>query len=432
MKRVLIGLTAAVSAAAVTLLGGALRSPAGAPLDLPVLRPEVALGVRGGTEDTIANLQARLRAAPDDADGLALLGLAYQQQARETGDAAWLVRSESALRRARALAPGHPTAASGLGSLALSRHRFRDALAFGRAAAAAEPGSARPAGIVVDALVELGRYREAFAELDRLAIRKPGVTAYARVAYARELLGRPRAALEAMLLARDASTAAPESRAWAEVEIGKLYFTMGRPQTAAGHYRAALGLVPGYPSALDALARAEAALARIEPAIRLQRRAVDVAPQPAYVAQLADLLRLAGRRTAAAREERTLAVIERLGAANGVRSELELAKHRADRGTAPAATVALAREARAARPSILGDDTLAWALARAGRCGEARGWSRRALRLGTKDAELLFHRAYIERCLGNGEASRRYLRRALDLNPHFSLVWSETARRWLA
>ena len=430
MTRILIGATAAVLAAAVALLGGALRGPEGAAAELPAIRQEVGLGLRADGGGTVEALQARLRAEPDDADTLALLGFAYQQRARETGDAAWLGRSEQALLRARALAPGHPVAASGLGSLALSRHRFRDALSFGRAAQAAEPGSARHAGVVVDALVELGRYHAAFAELDRLAARKPGLTAYARVAYARELLGRPGDALEAMLLARDAAGASAESRAWAEVEIGKLHFAAGRPAAAASRYRAALALFPGYPSALDALARAEAARGRPERAVALQRRAVAASPQFAYVAQLADLLRLAGRPAEAAREERTLAAIERLGAAGGVRSELEVARRHADRGLDSAGTIALARAARAARPSIHGDDTLAWALARAGRCGEAEEWSRRALRLGTKDAELLFHRAYIERCLGRHDASRRFLARALGLNPHFSLIWSETALRW--
>jgi len=91
--------------------------------------------------------------------------------------------------------------------------------------------------------------------------------------------------------------------------------------------------------------------------------------------------------------------------------------------------VALARRARSERPSIDGDDALAWALARAGRCREARQYSRHALRLGTLDALKFFHRAEIERCLGYVAASRRWARRALSLNPHFSVLWASAARR---
>ena len=56
---------------------------------------------------------------------------------------------------------------------------------------------------------------------------------------------------------------------------------------------------------------------------------------------------------------------------NGVRVDLESAVYRADHRIRPAQTVALARKARADRPSIYGDDALGWALARAGRCDEA-------------------------------------------------------------
>ena len=76
---------------------------------------------------------------------------------------------------------------------------------------------------------------------------------------------------------------------------------------------------------------------------------------------------------------------------------------------------------------------LAWALARNGRCGEALAYSKRSLRLGTKDASLYFHRGMIERCLGHRGGGAALVRRAPSrLNPHFSLVWAPTARRLAA
>src|SRR5207302_1187542 len=87
----------------------------------------------------------------------------------------------------------------------------------------------------------------------------------------------------------------------------------------------------------------------------------------------------------------------------------------------------LGRAGARERPSIDGDDVLAWALARNGRCGEALHYSRLALRLGTKDSAKLFHRAEIERCLGRDP--RPWARRALALNPHFSLLWTPALRR---
>jgi hypothetical protein len=35
----------------------------------------------------------------------------------------------------------------------------------------------------------------------------------------------------------------------------------------------------------------------------------------------------------------------------------------------------------------------------------------------------------IERCLGNTAAARSWFRRALELNPHFSILWAPVARK---
>ena len=116
--------------------------------------------------------------------------------------------------------------------------------------------------------------------------------------------------------------------------------------------------------------------------------------------------------------------------ANGVKTDLETALFDVDHAVRLPGALTLARAARADRPSIDGDDVLAWALARNGRCGGALQFSQRALRLGTLDASKFFHRGMIERCLGNRAAARGWFRRALALNPHFSLLWAPLARRY--
>src|SRR5262249_36996006 len=126
-----------------------------------------------------------------------------------------------------------------------------------------------------------------------------------------------------------------------------------------------------------------------------------------------------------------IGVIRRLLAANGVKTDLETALFDVDHGIDLSGTVTLARRAEVERPSIDGDDVLAWSLARVGRCGEALHWSRAALRLGTQDALKFFHRGATERCLGHQANARAWLRRALALNPNFSLLWAPVARRWL-
>jgi tetratricopeptide (TPR) repeat protein len=434
-KRLLVAAAVAALAAAAALLGGALRDPAAAAPAAALAGAQVTEDFKAGfslnasTASLIADLQSRLRANPDDQRSNVLLGLAYQQRARETGDPSWYPKSEGVLRRALALTSKDDLAVGGLGSLALSRHRFREALMLGRQARDLNPYAARAYGVIGDALVELGRYREAFHVFDRMNELRPSLSAYARVSYGRELIGHTAGAISAMKLAIDAATGAAEPRAWTHVQLGKLYWSHGRLADAEHEYRLALQLFPGYPYALDALAQVLGARGQYRQAIAAEQQAVDAVPLPQYVAALGDLYRVTGRPALAARQYRLIAAIEKLLTANGVKTDLEIALFQVDHGIALRHALARARLGRAERPSIDGDDVLAWALARNGRCAEALPYSRSSLRLGTQDAVKFFHRGMIERCLGHTDAARGWFRRALDLNPHFSLLWAPVARR---
>ncbi len=430
----IVTLAAAVLIAAVAALfggvfgGSASRSAGAAPSGVDTDR--LAAGFAANTPALVLQLQDALRAQPDNVRGLDMLGLAYQQRARETGDPTYYGKSEGVLDRALRFAPNDLLSTSGLGSLALSRHRFHEALALGRRARSLSPTTARNYGVIGDALVELGRYREAFAAFDHMARLRPSLDSYARISYARELRGDYGGAVAAMRLALDAAIGEPEALAWTHVQLGKLYWSRGLVGAAASENRLALKTFRGYPSALDALALAEAAQGHLRRAIALAQRAVDAIPLPQYVTDLGDLLRVDGRVRAAQRQDALIEVIRRLLRANGVKTDLETALFDIDHGVNLSGALALARRAHADRPSIDGDDVLAWALARNGRCAEALRWSRHSLRLGTQDALKFFHRGAIERCLGHTDRASTWFRRALALNPHFSLLWADDARRW--
>ncbi len=436
-------IVAALLAAAVavgSLFGGTLREGGAAGTGAPAATAgatasaaDLALtGIttRGGT-DTRA-LEATVRENPRDVGSLVLLGYAYQQRWRETADSSALPRSEAALRRALALDAKDALAVTGLGSLALIRHEFRSALALGRRAQRLAPSSARPYAVVGDALLELGRYEQAFTAFERMVALKPSVASYSRIAYARELLGDLAGATSAMQLAADAAANQPEPAAWAHVELAKLSLARGRLTAAGRHLAVAVRVLPGYVYAYEQLARLDAARGNLRRAIRHARVAADAVPLPTFVALLADLLERAGNGSSARQQIATVGAIDRLLAANGVRTDVEAVVFDADRRRGLDTLVARAREARAARPSIVGDDALAWALARAGRCAEARAWSQRSFRLGTRDALLFFHRAEIERCAGNRAAARSWARRALGQNPAFSVRWAPVAQRLAA
>ena len=71
---------------------------------------------------------------------------------------------------------------------------------------------------------------------------------------------------------------------------------------------------------------------------------------------------------------------------------------------------------------------LAWALYKSGDHAAAGIAMSKALRLGTRDAGMRFRAGMIEHALGNGDAARRHLEKALELNSRFHHRHPQTAR----
>ena len=424
---------AALVVSVALLLGGALRDsassiPPGPPGRLGGGAEALRAGFSpGDTPAVVRSLQDSVRARPGDAGALGLLGLAYQQRARETGDPAYYTKSEGVLRRALAIEPTNLSATSGLGSLALARHRFREALSLGRRARALSRTTARELGVVGDALAELGRYREAFAAFDRMAALKPSAAAYARISYARELRGDLAGALAAMELAVDAA-AVGEPAAWSRTLTGHLLLTLNRVDEADIRFREALAFVDGYPQALAG--RGDVALARgsAEKAVTHYRRAATGSPIPDLHASLGDLLAGLGRRDEAERSWQRAEELESLFAQHGGRNLLETAEFDLNHDRNVRSALDRARRGQAERPSVEGDHVLAWALYKNGLCAEARRVSLRSFRLGTLDVDGLYHHALIEECLGNEAAAARYRARVVKLDPRY-LSAAPSARR---
>ena len=432
-RRLFIAGTTAALAAAVLALGGAFRQGGSAAAGdvLPVaVAEELQRGFSAGdTQAEIAGLQAELTTNSHNRNALATLGLAYLQRVRETGDASYYPKADGILHQALSQQPNDLIAIAGLGQLALARHEFRRALALGLEAKRVSPTTAGVYGVIGDASLELGRYAQAFAAFNRMAAIKPSVASYARVSYARELLGHTGDAEQAMELAASAAVGEKEAYAWTRVQLGLLELTTGRPRSALLQTRDALRSFPGYAFALDGTAQAEAALGHWQDAIGYEQAAVDRVPLPQYVGFLGDLEGALGRRAAAQRQYALIGVIEKILAANGVRNDLDIALFDVDHGRNLTHALSLARQGYAGRPSIFGDDVLGWALARNGQCRAALRFSNRSLRLGTKDALKLFHRGWIAGCLHHPAEEASFYRRALALNPHFSILWAPLARK---
>ena len=382
------------------------------------------------TAERVRVLEATVRAQPRSAAGHVLLAGALRQRARETGDASELKRAGDLLARALTLAPGDPAALTERGALALSRHDFRAALRDALAARRAAPDVDKPLGVLVDALVELGRYRSAGRALQEMVDRRPDLAAYARVSYFRELHGDLPGALAAMRLAVSAAGGAAENTASVHALLGDLELARGRSVAAARAYRQALSLEPRLAAADAGLGRVLAARGDLPGAIRRLRGVVARLPLTQHVVALGEAELVAGRRAEARRDLALVGVQQRLLAAGGVISDVELALFEADHGS-PARAVELARRAWAAAPSVRSADALGWALTRAGEPVAGVRWARRALRLGSRDAMFLYHAGMAARAAGDRDAARRWLARALERNPRFSPLHAPRAARAL-
>jgi tetratricopeptide (TPR) repeat protein len=393
----------ACTLAVLTLPGGDERAP----------RAAVATGFDGAvrpdasTDAEIERLQAEVRrGAPLEAQ----LAGAYLQKARETGDPGFYVRADGVLSRALARGPEDPAELIEAATLAAGRHDFRGALRLAEQARALQPEAIAPYPVLVDALVELGRYGEAERTLQQFIDRKPSLPAYARVSYFRELHGDLAGAADAMARAVSAGGGARENLAYAQTLLGQLELARGRLAAASRAYRAALASVPGYLPALAGRARLDAARGDLGGAIAAWRKVVTLRPLPEYVIALGEAELAAGRDAAGRSDLALVAVQEKLLADAGVNTDVELAIYEADHGDRSRA-VALAREAWDNAPGVRSADARGWALTRAGRPREGLRWARRALSLGSLDPTFRYHAGI---AAGETPEGRRNLRLALQ------------------
>src|SRR6266700_4119026 len=353
------------------------------------------------TVATVARLQAQLAASPDQPLLLTQLGAAYLTRARETADPTYYAKAAAALQRSERLDGANAQTMTALGLLDLARHDFRAALGWGERAHRLDPAAADPLGVVLDAQVELGRYRDAAATAQAMVDRKPNLASLARVSYVRELLGDPEGALLAMEQAVSAGAGSPADRAYVQVLVGDL---------------------PDYGPAQ--VGRAEVAVARgeLRQAAALLGPVAQRLPLPATVALLGDVQTRLGEARVAAGQYQLVHAIETLNRANGVAVDLELARfeanHARDSGGNAGAAVTLARRALVERPTIFAEDILGWALRQTGEPAEALPHAQAAVRLGTQDALLWYHLAAIEADLGQRRPASRDLATALRINPY--------------
>lgn len=409
-------------AAAMFIVAGVVITPSPAQQAEPPSRgAPVVSEIASGADlaGSVRALQTRLDRLPGDHTAWASLGAAYVQQARITGDPSFYPRAEGAFDRSLEERPDRNDGAlTGLASLAAARHDFAAARRFAEEAKAINPYSATNQGVLTDALIELGRYDEAFTELQRMVDLKPGVPSFTRVSYAWELRGETEPARKSLERAHEMAFSDSDA-AYASFYLGELAWNSGDLDAAAEHYANGLRRDPTYVPLLAGKAKIAAARGDVETAVAGYDDVVRRLPEPSYVIEYADLLAALGRDEEASSQYALVQATGKLFEEAGVEVDLEFVLFDADHGRASAA-LAAAEALYDRRQSIHTEDAYAWALHVNGRDRQALAHAEAAAQLGTDSALFAYHRGMIEKSLGMDAKAQKSLRRSLALNPHFS------------
>jgi tetratricopeptide (TPR) repeat protein len=415
---------------------GVLSSSSSTPASVPA--PAALPSENEATEASIRFLEDRVRRDHDDFIAYNKLAGYYLQRQRETGSLSYLDLASRAARGSLA-AMSAETNVGGLAALAQAEygsHDFASARDHAIQLTQLDRAKSYPYQILGDALLELGDYdraTSAFVEMERLGT---SAGSEARLARAAVLHGQTNEAARRLSMALSLALAQePPSRetvAWIRWQLGEVAFSIGDYQKAQQHYRDALVTFPDYYRALAGLCRVLAAHGDMEGAIKNYQRAIQIIPDPLLISALGDLYKLSDREKEAAAQYALVEHIARLSEINGVIYNRQLSLFYADHDIKAGDAYKNAAKEYEVRRDIYGADAVAWTALKAGKLAEAQTAIEEALRLGARDARLLYHAGMIHRATGNNALAREYLKRALTLNPQFDPLQAVNAKKALA
>ncbi len=384
--------------------------------DLPSDLDQVAPSAEFTNAEASADYyRARVRRDPDDVEARVRLAQVLIQLASSTGRATeFIPEAKENLDAALATNPDHYYGLTLQASLLNTLHQFEDSRDLSTRLLQRFPSHAYTHGTLIDALVELGEYDEATRVSDRLQALRPGLPAYSRASYLRELHGDTDGAIAAMRLAADAEPGGRLGRAWALLNLGNLYLGQAKPDTAAFIYEGILEERPTFAPAVAALGHVALVKGDAAGAVRRLEESRAMSPLETTDELLVEAYTALGDERRA--EEAAERVLAGLHAARemGEVVDMEEADFLADADRDLPRALQLAAGQRRRRPGHLhANETYAWALYKNGRAADAVPFIRRAMRLNTGDAMVHYRAGRIYEAAGQAAAAAEQYRLAL-------------------
>jgi tetratricopeptide (TPR) repeat protein len=367
----------------------------------------------------------------DSAQGYTKIAADFIKKARETGDFSLNSKAESAIEKALQIDSADANARKLQASLHLTFHRFSEALEAGKKLNAEFPNDEFIYGILTDANVESGNYKEAIEAAQKMVDLKPNMSSYARVAHLRSLHGDHNGAVEMFkLAARTADPLDKEAQSWCLVQLGDELWKYGKYAEAEKVFDEALQNFPQFHLALAGKGRVRAAQNDFETAIRLLSEANNRVPNVETAILLGDIYTKQSFSDKARQQYDLVEIIEsKIGVNN---DQKRLALLWADHDLKVDEAVTITKRESEQRKDIWTADALAWCLYKKGQLTDAKTAIERAMNLKTNDARIFYHAGMIEKDLGNEKEAKELLQKALQLNPMFDLIQAENAKKALS
>ena len=367
---------------------------------------------------------------PTEYAGYNLLATALVRRAQETSDVSFYRQAEDAVRKSREIAPNNFDSEKIRASILLGEHEYPAALEAAKTLNQRVPDDVMVYGLLTDANVELGNYKDAEIAAQWMLNLRPGnLPALTRAAHLRELFGDTEGAYELMELAYQ-STAPTETleRASILTRMGHLRLASGSADAAEKLIQQALRDFPGYPSALENLGQIRVTQKRYAEAVVLLQQSDPGGTHAEHLYDLAETLQFAGHDSEA---KKAFADFEAKSLAEFARkynSNRELIFYYADHARQPAKALEVAKQEYAWRHDVYTLDAYAWALHVNGQDVEARKQIEAALAVGIRDSKIFAHAGEIALKLHDRAAAENYLQEAVALHA----IGSEHAQLVLA
>ncbi|MDQ3076127.1 MAG: hypothetical protein M3Q34_03285 [bacterium] len=391
---------------------------------------EVFTGDPKSIDATIFSLEKNVGSNPKDVQASVSLSQAYLQKIRETADISYYQKIEELMDNAEKVEPNNAEIYATRAEVAQGRHNFKEAHVLINKAIEVNPSRARYFGIRGDAEIELGQYKEATGSFQAMVNLRPDFSSYVRIAYIRELYGDVKGAKESLRQAISAGSNFKENIAFAYTELGKLEM---RSNLSKGkeNFDLALKVTPKYNPALVGLGTVAYFENDLQKSKEYFLQAYNSLPIEAYATLIADLEFVEGNTTQASQYLTLAEIAFSSSSSRGINTDLEESLFLSDHNIRLPEALAKAEKAYKERPSIYAADYLSWALYKNDQLEKASSYSKEALRLGEHDPLILFHQGMISYKKGDRASAEKYLKKALVINPYFSVLHAGVAKKTL-